>query len=135
MVKSLSFENKKKKKKPLAVAVGFNYANDAKGRPIVITPATGTRKHPIDLTGCGSQSYRKIPIDLSRSRSGRSGRSGSSSRTPPTPPHRIVVDARPTAAPAAGGAPVEVASWSESSSPKQNLLLPGLVNSTTKTQT
>lgn len=111
VVKSQSFE-KKKKKKALAVAVGFNHALDAKGRPIVITPATGTWKHPIDLTGSSSQSYRKIPIDLSRS---RSGRSGASSRTPPTPPHRILVDARP--------APVEVASSAVSSTMQKDVLL------------
>jgi hypothetical protein len=31
-----------RRKKPLAVAVGFNYAEDPKGRPIVITPTTPT---------------------------------------------------------------------------------------------
>lgn len=40
---------KRRRKKPLAVAVGFNYTKDANGRPIIITP-TGSRNSPIDLT-------------------------------------------------------------------------------------
>ena len=61
-MKSSSCEGgKKKRKKPLAVAVGFNYANDVNGRPIVITP--GSRR-PLNA------------IDLTRSRSGRSSNSG-----------------------------------------------------------
>eukprot|EP00522_Entomoneis_paludosa_P012075 CAMPEP_0172446120 /NCGR_PEP_ID=MMETSP1065-20121228/5789_1 /TAXON_ID=265537 /ORGANISM="Amphiprora paludosa, Strain CCMP125" /LENGTH=212 /DNA_ID=CAMNT_0013197161 /DNA_START=166 /DNA_END=804 /DNA_ORIENTATION=+ len=36
-----------RRKKPLAVAVGFKYAEDPRGRPIVVTP-TGNRTTPLD---------------------------------------------------------------------------------------
>lgn len=42
-------QSKRRRRKPVAVAVGFNYTKDANGRPIVITP-TGSRNSPIDLT-------------------------------------------------------------------------------------
>jgi hypothetical protein len=54
--KSVSQESKKRRKKPLAVAVGYNNAVDMDGRPIVITP--GTRKIPIDLVKASSRSSR-----------------------------------------------------------------------------
>lgn len=47
---SPSQEFRRRRKKPLAVAVGFKYAEDQNGRPIVVTP-TGSRHAPIDLTG------------------------------------------------------------------------------------
>ena len=40
---------KRRRKKPLAVAVGFGYTKDVNGRPIIITP-TGSRNSPIDFT-------------------------------------------------------------------------------------
>src|SRR3569623_2381161 len=48
--------SRKRRKKPLAIAVGFNYAEDMHGRPVVITP--GTRKIPVDLHKASSRSSR-----------------------------------------------------------------------------
>lgn len=45
-----------RRKRPLAVAVGFKYAEDANGRPIVITP--GNRRMPVH----GHRSNRSSPV-------------------------------------------------------------------------
>lgn len=47
-------DGKRRRKKPLAVAVGFNYAEDYNGRPIIVTPTGGSRNSPIDLTNVTS---------------------------------------------------------------------------------
>lgn len=74
---SPSFEvSRKRRNKPLAVAVGFKYANDYNGRPIVITP--GGRKSP-------SSGVTRSPIDpfqAARQHQGNGGRS---------PPHLPVL--------------------------------------------
>ena len=44
-----------RRKKALAVATGYRYAEDMDGRPVVIVP--GTRKAPIDLTDYHAQSH------------------------------------------------------------------------------
>ena len=49
---------RKRRKKPLAVAVGWNYANDVNGRPIVVTP--GGHRMPV--------SGKRSPSELSGSR-------------------------------------------------------------------
>ncbi|KAL7570371.1 hypothetical protein ACA910_017209 [Epithemia clementina (nom. ined.)] len=77
---SPSQEFRRRRKKPLAVAVGFKYAEDQNGRPIVVTP-TGSRSAPIDLTGV-RQSPPRSPPPLPRLRSG-----GSSVGLPPIQPH------------------------------------------------
>jgi len=54
---------RKKRKKPLAVAVGYNYANDVDGRPIVVTP--GGRYSPRGQSGeRGSPLRRGQSTDL-----------------------------------------------------------------------
>lgn len=45
---------KRRRKKPLAVAVGFNYANDMNGRPIVVTP--GGSRSLLEITTASRQS-------------------------------------------------------------------------------
>jgi hypothetical protein len=77
---------RKKRKKPLAVAVGFNYANDVNGRPIVITP--GGRRSPAH----GGRSPGDRPGSKQRSPT-RSGRTSSRGRsTPPRMPALSTVD-------------------------------------------
>lgn len=49
-----------RRKKPLAVAVGFKYAEDQNGRPIVVTP-TSSRNATIDVTGLGRSPPRSPP--------------------------------------------------------------------------
>jgi hypothetical protein len=62
--------SRKRRKKPLAVAVGFNYANDMNGRPVVITRGTAGA-----TASAGSVSNRRpIPAELHKGTSSRSSR-------------------------------------------------------------
>jgi hypothetical protein len=47
-------QNQQRRKRPLALAVGFKYAEDMNGRPVVITP--GNRRFPINLKHVSSRS-------------------------------------------------------------------------------
>ena len=59
---------RRRRTKPLAVAVGFKYAEDPNGRPIIVTP-TGSRAAPVDLTDMRLPPPRSPP-SIRRSRSG-----------------------------------------------------------------
>ena len=77
--KSSSAEGRKRRKKPLAVAVGFNYANDADGRPIVITPG-GRRLSPRSVGD--SLMYSQSPSHLSNGGRSKSGEDFAAPRMP-----------------------------------------------------
>lgn len=54
IVPSPSHDSKRQqRKKPLAIAVGYNYAEDMRGRPVVITP--GSRRPAVDIPRAKSQ--------------------------------------------------------------------------------
>jgi hypothetical protein len=54
-------QSRRRRKKPYAVAVGFNYAEDANGRPIIVTPNRGSQSSPIDLTNARASPPRGAP--------------------------------------------------------------------------
>jgi len=49
--------SRKRRKKPLAVAVGYNYARDLDGQPVVIVSGN-SKKSPLDLNRVASRSSR-----------------------------------------------------------------------------
>jgi hypothetical protein len=77
-------QSKRRRKKPYAVAVGFNYAEDANGRPIIVTPNRGSQSSPIDLTNVRASPPRGLAPSLPHLGSHQSSVRSSATTGPPT---------------------------------------------------